>query len=146
MPPETPYSADLDDRDPIEAMRDSLGRLRQLTRWSSDDFERTYAPGKWSAREVLVHLAQSELAFGSRARLALTTPDYQVGRSVLRIGWVNPIWLRRPLGASGRSTHLTHLAYPSHARSAARERRGPRVYSSASATTGSTRAARRAGR
>jgi len=77
MPPQTPYSVDLGDRDPLDAMRDSLARFRSLTRWSNDDFERTYAPGKWTAREVLVHLAQSELAFGSRARLALTTPDYQ---------------------------------------------------------------------
>src|SRR5262245_31220940 len=76
MSPQTPYSADLGDRDPIEAMRDSLGRFRSFSRWSTDDFERSYAPGKWSARQVLVHLAQSELAFGARARLALTTPNY----------------------------------------------------------------------
>jgi hypothetical protein len=76
MPPQTPYSADLGERDPIEAMRATLARLRSFTSWSDDDFERSYAPGKWSARLVLVHLAQSELAFGSRARLALTTPNY----------------------------------------------------------------------
>jgi uncharacterized damage-inducible protein DinB len=76
MAPQTPYTADLDNRDPIEAIRDSLGRFRSLSAWSSADFERSYAPGKWSVRQVLVHLAQSELAFGSRARLALTTPNY----------------------------------------------------------------------
>jgi hypothetical protein len=39
---------------------------------------RSYAPGKWSARQLLVHLAQTELAFGVRARMALTTEDYVV--------------------------------------------------------------------
>jgi len=76
MPPQTPYSTDLGDRDPIEAMRDSLGRFRSFARWTDDQFERSYAPGKWSARLVLVHLAHSEMAFGARARLALTTVNY----------------------------------------------------------------------
>jgi len=73
---QTPYSADLGDRDPIAAIRDTLGRFRGFSSWSDGDFERAYAPGKWSARQVLVHLAQMELAFGTRARLALTTPGY----------------------------------------------------------------------
>ena len=76
MTPQTPYSADLGTRDPIEAIRETLGRFGEFSSWSDADFERAYAPGKWSAREVLVHLAQMELAFGTRARLALTTPDY----------------------------------------------------------------------
>ena len=35
-------------------------------------------PGKWPARKILTHLAQSELAFGNRARMALSAParDY----------------------------------------------------------------------
>ena len=41
------------------------------------DFERSYAPGKWSFRKVLVHLAQTELALSTRARFALTMPGYQ---------------------------------------------------------------------
>jgi len=44
--------------------------------WSPADFERSYAPGKWSARQILTHLAQTELAVGTRARMALTTPNY----------------------------------------------------------------------
>ena len=39
-------------------------------------FERTYAPGKWTARQILIHLAQTELALGTRARMALSTPNY----------------------------------------------------------------------
>jgi DinB superfamily len=77
MAPNTPYSADLADREPVGAMRAIGQRLRELTDgWSAADFERSYAPSKWSARQILIHLAQTELALGTRARMALTTPDY----------------------------------------------------------------------
>ena len=52
-------------------------RLHELLDgWSPADFERTYAPGKWTARQILMHLAQTEVALGYRARMALTTPGY----------------------------------------------------------------------
>jgi len=77
MAPQTPYSKDLDSREPIAALRDTTSRIGEIARqWSPADFERSYAPGKWSARQVLVHLAQTELALGTRARHALTTPNY----------------------------------------------------------------------
>ena len=58
-------------------MRDTIDRVDTLTSgWSAAQFERSYAPGKWSARQVLTHLTHSELALGTRARMALTTPDY----------------------------------------------------------------------
>ena len=72
-----PYAADLGTRDALEALADTPFRIRTLVeRWGEDQFEKTYAPGKWSARRVLVHLAQTELALTTRARLALSTPDY----------------------------------------------------------------------
>src|SRR5262245_58895893 len=77
MPPTTPYSSDLGDRDPVNAMREATARIRVLTDgWTTQQFERTYAPGKWTARQILVHLAQTELALGTRARMALATPGY----------------------------------------------------------------------
>src|SRR3954471_5988303 len=77
MPPETPYTKDLGDREPIAAMRATADRYRQLAAgWTPAQFERTYAPGKWTARQILIHLAQTELALGTRARMALATPDY----------------------------------------------------------------------
>jgi hypothetical protein len=75
--PQTPYSADLGNRNPTEAMRASADRFRQLAGgWTPAQFERSYAPGKWTARQILIHLAQSELALGTRARMALSTPNY----------------------------------------------------------------------
>jgi DinB family protein len=77
LAPSTPYSSDLGGREPLAAMRETSERIRSLAAaWTPADFERSYAPGKWSARQILIHLAQSELALGARARLALTTPNY----------------------------------------------------------------------
>ena len=77
MAPTTPYTADLDNREPVSAMRDSTARIRAMVgAWRPDQFEHSYAPGKWSARQILTHLAQSEIALGYRARMALTTPGY----------------------------------------------------------------------
>ena len=72
-----PYGADLGSRDPLEALADTPFRIRDLVQgWSDDAFERSYAPGKWSARKVLIHLAQTELALTTRARLALSQAGY----------------------------------------------------------------------
>jgi hypothetical protein len=77
MPPQTPYSKDLGDREPLAAMRDGVARLASLVAgWTPAQFERRYAPGKWTARQILIHLAQTELALGNRARMALATPNY----------------------------------------------------------------------
>lgn len=58
-------------------MRETSARIRSLIApWSGEQFERTYAPGKWTARQILTHLAQTELALGARARMALTVADY----------------------------------------------------------------------
>ena len=72
-----PYGADLGGRDPLEAMADTPARIRQLVAgWNDAQFERSYGEGKWSARQILVHLAQTELALTTRARFALTQPGY----------------------------------------------------------------------
>ena len=71
---DNPYAPDLAGRDPLVALRETPGRFRSLTDgWSAADFERSYAPGKWSARQILIHLAQAELALGTRGRMAVTT-------------------------------------------------------------------------
>jgi uncharacterized damage-inducible protein DinB len=73
-----PYADDLGERDPLTALADTPERIRRLLEsWSDGQFERSYAPGKWSARRILIHLAQSELALTTRARFALTQSPYQ---------------------------------------------------------------------
>src|SRR4030095_12516192 len=77
MPVPNPYAEDLGNRAPLDALGDTEERIRQLVAsWSDDTFNKSYAPGKWSARQILVHLAQTELALTTRARFALSQPDY----------------------------------------------------------------------
>jgi hypothetical protein len=72
-----PYGVDLGSRNPLEALAETPGRIRdRVNGWSAADFERTYAPGKWSFRQVLIHLAQTELALTTRARFALSEERY----------------------------------------------------------------------
>ena len=72
-----PYAAALGNRDTLEALGDTPGRMRAIVeRWTPDEFERSHAPGKWSVRQLLIHLAQTELALGARARFALSQPAY----------------------------------------------------------------------
>lgn len=78
MAPQTPYTPDLGNREPLAAMRETVARIGTLVAgWTPAQFDRTYAPGKWNARQILTHLAQTELALGNRARMALATPNYQ---------------------------------------------------------------------
>ena len=73
-----PYGADLGDRDPFKALAETPLQIESVVAgWSDADFERTYAPGKWSARKILVHLAQTELALPTRVRFALSQDNYQ---------------------------------------------------------------------
>ena len=77
MAPTTPYTDDLAGRDPLEALGETPTRIRDLAgRWSAEQFERSYAAGKWTARQILIHLAQTDMALGTRARMALCTPSY----------------------------------------------------------------------
>jgi hypothetical protein len=96
MPPTTPYTADLDNRDPISAMRDSAARIRAVVGdWRPDQFEGRYAPGKWTARQILTHLAHSEIALGYRARMALTNPGYAAQ------SFDQDAWMSREAGGAG---------------------------------------------
>ena len=98
MPPQTPYTQALAGREPIAALRETTARIGQLARtWSPADFERSYAPGKWSARQILTHLAQTELALGTRARHALTTPNYAAQ------SFDQDKWMARESGLDGRA-------------------------------------------
>jgi hypothetical protein len=77
MSVDTPYTAKLEGKDPLVAMRETPERIRAAAAsWSPQQFDRSYAPGKWTARQILIHLAQTELALGTRARMALATPNY----------------------------------------------------------------------
>jgi len=72
-----PYADALGSRNPLEALADTPLRIEALVLgWPADRWERSYAPGKWSARRVIVHLAQIELALTTRVRFAASQDGY----------------------------------------------------------------------
>jgi hypothetical protein len=76
---DNPYGAALGDMDVMRALADTPERLRSLAdRMTPEQFARSYAPGKWTAGQLFLHLAQTELAFNMRVRMAITTDAYVV--------------------------------------------------------------------
>lgn len=75
----TPYAEHLNGGDPVDALRTSLAayetRVATLTpeRWNA-----SYAPGKWSTHQVMLHVTQWEIFFGVRVRCALSMPSYVI--------------------------------------------------------------------
>jgi len=105
MAPTTPYTAALAGRDPIEAIGEVATRIEAITAaWTPADFERSYAPGKWNARQILTHLAQSELAFGTRVRMALTVPGYAAQ------SFDQDLWIKHESGLDGRLAANAYLS------------------------------------
>jgi hypothetical protein len=63
----------LGERDPLEVLAELDGWLdRRFSGVSETSLRRPEAPGKWSAANVVQHLADSELVLGFRMRLILT--------------------------------------------------------------------------
>ena len=63
----------LGDRDPLEVLAELDGWLdRRLAGVPEAALRRPEAPGKWSAADVVQHLADSELVLGFRMRMILT--------------------------------------------------------------------------
>lgn len=66
----------LGDKDPIQVLQFTPLRLEELLETLSPaDLEASYAPGKWSPRKVLAHLADVELLYGHRLRLTLAQDE-----------------------------------------------------------------------
>jgi hypothetical protein len=79
MPFVNPYESLLEEHDPRDVMEASVRELSALVRdWPPARYDRSYAPGKWTARQILLHLAQVEMIDGVRLRMALSEPGYVV--------------------------------------------------------------------
>ena len=75
-----PYAKYLGDRDPLETIAATPKELEKLiAALGETGVDKTPAPGKWSAREIVCHLADCELVFAFRLRqtLAETAPTIQ---------------------------------------------------------------------
>jgi hypothetical protein len=74
-----PYAADLGDREPLDALEFVPRDIQELlARGGPAVYARSLGPGKWTIAQLMLHLVHTELAFGTRFRLALTTPSYVV--------------------------------------------------------------------
>ena len=83
-----PYSSDLGSIDPLKALTDTPRKIRRVVdKWSAKRWEKSYAPGKWSARRILIHLAQTELALTTRVRFAASQDGY-VAQSFDQDAWL----------------------------------------------------------
>ena len=66
-----PYAYAVEGRNPAVVIAEMPARLAKvLARLTAEEIEVAPAPGKWSVREVLAHLADCEIAFGFRLRQA----------------------------------------------------------------------------
>ena len=71
-----PYAEVLGDRDPIAVLTETQESIPAAARTLGPaGLQRTYAPGKWTAAQVLAHLADSEIAFGFRVRQIIAEPE-----------------------------------------------------------------------
>ncbi len=123
-----PYQDALAGRDPVEAMADTPARIQSIVATMKPaDLARSYEPGKWTAAQLLVHLAQSELALSTRVRMALSQDGY-VAQPFDQDAWMNRelqtdadaalraylglramnLALYRGLGAPGRAKAFRH--------------------------------------
>lgn len=70
-----PYAQYLDGRDVLDILRATPAALQSLIAGLTPEaMDTPPAPGKWSPREILAHLADCELVFAFRLRQALETP------------------------------------------------------------------------
>ena len=73
-----PYASYLGDQDPMRVLPDTPARLRQISVALKDRINTPPTPGKWSPREILIHLADCELTFAFRYRQALADDNHVI--------------------------------------------------------------------
>ena len=74
-----PYATHLGKQDPVQVVARTSEELDHLfNALGSQRVEQPLAPGKWSPREILCHLADAELAFAFRLRQALAEDHHVI--------------------------------------------------------------------
>ena len=102
---DNPYAADLGDVDVMAALRDGPARIKAIVdALTPAQMASSYAPGKWTAAQLLVHLAQCEFVFGSRVRMALADASYVVQP------FDQDAWLVREAATDGRVAFWAYYA------------------------------------
>jgi hypothetical protein len=74
-----PYGSFLGDKNPSDVIAATVGQLNAIVgSLSEEQVNRTPAPGKWSIREIICHLADCEVVFAYRIRQNLAEPHHVV--------------------------------------------------------------------
>jgi DinB family protein len=74
-----PYARFLAGHDPMVVLASTSLRLEEVTRQlHPSDAEQPPAPGKWSARDIMCHLADTEVVFAFRLRQALAETHHTI--------------------------------------------------------------------
>jgi hypothetical protein len=74
-----PYAKYLGEQEPLAVIGATPGKLQALTaKIGPAKIDASPAPGKWSPREILCHLADCEIAFGFRLRQTLAEDNHTI--------------------------------------------------------------------
>ncbi len=74
-----PYAKFVGDQDPIEMLERTPRLISDLAQEiGQSGLDKSYAPGKWTGRQILAHLADCEVAFGFRWRQVAFTPGVEI--------------------------------------------------------------------
>lgn len=99
-----PYGKYVEGVDLLASLDETSKRLELLMRgWTPEMFERSYAPGKWTARQLLTHLVHAEMVFSERVRFALTTPGYVV------VPFDQDDWMKQESTVDAASAYAAYL-------------------------------------
>jgi hypothetical protein len=75
----TPYAEHVGDRNPVDVLRESAEDYRAvLSKFTPTQWALPWQPGKWTAQQIMVHVAQWESLMSGRLRLAVGVPDYTI--------------------------------------------------------------------
>jgi DinB superfamily len=73
-----PYASYLGNQDPMHVLEETPARLRTMAVALKNHLNLEPAPGKWSAREIIAHLADTEMVFAFRYRQALAEEHHVI--------------------------------------------------------------------
>ena len=95
----------LGERDALEALERNPEKVVAVVRKLGDaGLSRSYGPGKWTGRQVLAHLADSEVAIGFRIRQILSEDDHRIQ------GFDEGAWARRYTRVDAEAALGSYLA------------------------------------
>ena len=100
-----PYLKYLDGVDLLTTLEQTPARIAQIVKaWPDTAFERSHAPGKWTARQVLAHLAHAEMVFANRLRFGVAEDGYVIQP------FDQDAWMAAEPAADGRASLAAYLA------------------------------------